>query len=31
MKQIHHVEENLKTATVAPAIWQQYANLFKES
>jgi aryl-alcohol dehydrogenase-like predicted oxidoreductase len=31
MKQIPHVEENLKTAEVAPAPWEQYAKLFKPS
>ncbi|HEY3303694.1 MAG TPA: aldo/keto reductase [Candidatus Binatia bacterium] len=31
MKQIPHVEENLKTAEIAPAAWEQYAKLFKES
>ncbi|HEX2386744.1 MAG TPA: aldo/keto reductase [Candidatus Binatia bacterium] len=29
MKQIAHVEENLKTAEVSPALWEQYARLFK--
>jgi predicted aldo/keto reductase-like oxidoreductase len=29
MKQISHVEENLKTAEVSPALWEQYARLFK--
>jgi aryl-alcohol dehydrogenase-like predicted oxidoreductase len=31
MKQIGHVEENLKTAAIAPAPWAQYAKLFKEN
>jgi aryl-alcohol dehydrogenase-like predicted oxidoreductase len=31
MKQIPHVEENLKTAKVAPAPWEQYAKLFQPS
>ncbi|HEY2988073.1 MAG TPA: aldo/keto reductase [Candidatus Binatia bacterium] len=31
MKQIAHVEENLRTAKVAPAAWEEYAKLFKES
>jgi len=30
MKQISHVEENLKTAEIAPAMREQYAKLFKE-
>ncbi len=29
MKQIAHVEENLKTAEVSPALWEQYGKLFK--
>jgi len=29
MKQIQHVEENLKTAEVSPALWEQYGRLFK--
>ena len=29
MKQIPHVEENLKTAEISPALWEQYARLFK--
>src|ERR1041385_3232764 len=29
MKQIAHVEENLKTAEVSPALWEQYGRLFK--
>ena len=29
MKQMQHVEENLKTAEVSPALWEQYARLFK--
>jgi aryl-alcohol dehydrogenase-like predicted oxidoreductase len=28
MKQAKHVEENLKTARVAPASWEQYSKLF---
>ncbi len=31
MKQAMHVEENLKTARVAPASWEQYAKLFQGS
>lgn len=31
MKQISHVEENLKVAEVPPVSWEQYAKLFKES
>jgi aryl-alcohol dehydrogenase-like predicted oxidoreductase len=31
MKQVKHVEENLKTARVAPASWEQYAKLFGSS
>jgi hypothetical protein len=31
MKQVHHVEENLKTAGVAPASWEQYSKLFGAS
>ena len=29
MKQIPHVEENLKTAQVSPAPWEQYSKLFQ--
>jgi aryl-alcohol dehydrogenase-like predicted oxidoreductase len=29
MKQLPHVEENLKVAKVSPAPWEQYAKLFK--
>jgi aryl-alcohol dehydrogenase-like predicted oxidoreductase len=29
MKQASHVEENLKTARVAPASWEQYSKLFQ--
>jgi aryl-alcohol dehydrogenase-like predicted oxidoreductase len=29
MKQLSHVEENLKTACVAPAPWEQYSRLFQ--
>ncbi len=29
MKQIQHVEENLKTAQVSPASWEQYSKLFQ--
>jgi aryl-alcohol dehydrogenase-like predicted oxidoreductase len=29
MKQISHVEENLKTAQVPPAPWEQYSKLFQ--
>jgi aryl-alcohol dehydrogenase-like predicted oxidoreductase len=31
MKQVNHVEENLKTAGVAPASWEQYSKLFGAS
>jgi len=31
MKQAKHVDENLKTALVAPASWEQYAKLFQGS
>ena len=31
MKQIGHVEENLKTARIAPAAWEQYSKLFQGS
>jgi len=31
MKQIQHLEENLKTAELSPATWEQYAKLFKAS
>jgi aryl-alcohol dehydrogenase-like predicted oxidoreductase len=31
MKQVNHVEENLKTARVAPATWEQYSKLFGAS
>lgn len=31
MKQISHVEENLKVAQVSPIPWEQYAKLFKAS
>ncbi len=31
MKQIQHVEENLKTARIAPAPWEQYSKLFEAS
>ncbi|MFQ5902569.1 MAG: aldo/keto reductase [Candidatus Binatia bacterium] len=31
MKQIPHVEENLKVAQVPPVTWEQYAKLFKVS
>jgi aryl-alcohol dehydrogenase-like predicted oxidoreductase len=31
MKQIAHVEENLKTAQVPPASWEQYSKLFQAS
>jgi aryl-alcohol dehydrogenase-like predicted oxidoreductase len=30
MKQIAHVEENMKTAARAPAAWEDYAKLFKD-
>ena len=29
MKQAEHVEENLKTARIAPAPWEQYSKLFQ--
>ena len=29
MKQLSHVEENLKTARIAPAPWDQYSKLFQ--
>ena len=29
MKQLFHVEENLKTAQVSPAPWEQYSKLFQ--
>jgi predicted aldo/keto reductase-like oxidoreductase len=29
MKQLSHVEENLKTARIAPAPWEQYSKLFQ--
>jgi hypothetical protein len=29
MKQLSHVDENLKTAQVAPAPWEQYSKLFQ--
>jgi aryl-alcohol dehydrogenase-like predicted oxidoreductase len=31
MKQIEHVQENLKTAQIAPASWEQYSRLFQAS
>jgi aryl-alcohol dehydrogenase-like predicted oxidoreductase len=31
MKQAEHVEENLKTARIAPASWEQYSKLFQTS
>ena len=31
MKQLHHVEENLKVAETPPVAWEQYAKLFKAS
>jgi aryl-alcohol dehydrogenase-like predicted oxidoreductase len=31
MKQIEHVEENLKTARLPPASWEQYSKLFQTS
>jgi len=31
MKQTKHVEENLATALVAPATWEQYSKLFQHS
>ena len=30
MKQLSHVEENLKTARIPPAPWEQYSQLFSE-
>jgi aryl-alcohol dehydrogenase-like predicted oxidoreductase len=29
MKQLNHVEENLKTARISPAPWEQYSKLFQ--
>jgi len=29
MKQLNHVEENLKTARIPPAAWEQYSKLFQ--
>jgi len=29
MKQQKHVEENLATARIAPASWEQYSKLFQ--
>ena len=31
MKQVAHVDENLKTARVAPASWEQYSKLFQRA
>ena len=31
MKQVHHVEENLETAKITPAPWEQYSKLFQTS
>lgn len=31
MKQLSHVEENLKTARIAPASWEQYSKLFQSA
>ena len=31
MKQKQHVEENLRTALIAPASWEQYSKLFQSS
>ena len=31
MKQIAHVDENLRTARVAPASWEQYSKLFQRA
>jgi aryl-alcohol dehydrogenase-like predicted oxidoreductase len=31
MKQLSHVEENLRTARVAPAPWEQYSRLFQSA
>ncbi len=31
MKQLKHVEENLRTARVAPAPWEQYSKLFESN
>ena len=31
MKQISHVEENLKVAQLPPVPWEHYAKLFKAS
>ena len=31
MKQLSHVEENLNTARIAPASWEQYSKLFQSA
>jgi len=31
MKQVKHVDENMKTARVAPASWEQYSKLFQSA
>jgi aryl-alcohol dehydrogenase-like predicted oxidoreductase len=31
MKQLSHVEENLRTARIAPAPWEQYSKLFQSA
>jgi aryl-alcohol dehydrogenase-like predicted oxidoreductase len=31
MKQVEHVDENLKTARMAPASWEQYSKLFQSA
>jgi aryl-alcohol dehydrogenase-like predicted oxidoreductase len=31
MKQIAHVDENMATAQVAPASWEQYSKLFQSA
>jgi aryl-alcohol dehydrogenase-like predicted oxidoreductase len=31
MKQLSHVEENLRTARIAPASWEQYSKLFQSA
>jgi aryl-alcohol dehydrogenase-like predicted oxidoreductase len=31
MKQLKHVEENMRTARVPPAPWEQYSKLFESN
>ena len=31
MKQVAHVNENLQTARIAPASWEQYSKLFQSA